>query len=196
MLTPTHTLLSCGLLTAKNSPTRNLAVLAGGITPDLPMFGMFIWDRYVQGLDEGAIWEGRYWTDAWQIPTAIGHSIPIALVILAVGLATRWQAFTFFALSVLVHIASDLPFHTEDAHMHLWPLSRWKFISPISYYDPSHYGNIMHFVELGLMIAMMGVLWRRFDARWVKLTTGAGMATAIAFPLYFTLRHYYGSGLL
>ena len=52
MLTPTHTLLSCGLLTARNSTARNLAVLAGGVVPDLPMAGLFIYDRYVQGLGE------------------------------------------------------------------------------------------------------------------------------------------------
>ena len=192
MLTPTHILLSCGLLTARHSTPRNLAVLAGGIAPDVPMFGMFVWDRYVQGLGEEQIWEGRYWTDAWQIPTAIGHSIPIAAVILAIGMTARLRVLTFFALSMLVHILGDLPFHNDDAHMHLWPLSRWKFISPVSYYDPSHHGNIMHFVELGLMIAMMGLLSRRFDSRWVRWAAGAGMATALVMPVYFTLRHYYG----
>jgi hypothetical protein len=167
MLTPTHTLLSCGLLTARNSPARNVAVVAGGIAPDLPMFALFYWDHYVGGLGEEQIWEGRYWTDAWQIPTAIGHSIPIALVILAIGMATGWRAFTFFALAVIVHIATDLPFHNDDAHMHLWPLSQYKFISPLSYWDPAHYGNIMHWVEPGLMILMSALLWRRFGDVWV-----------------------------
>ena len=189
MLTPTHILLSCGLLTAKNNVPRNVAVLAGAVAPDLPMAGMFIWDHFVQGLGEEQIWNNRYWTDAWQIPTAIGHSIPIALVLLAIGIATHWQVVTFFAASLLVHVMGDLPFHNDDAHMHLWPLSRWKFISPVSYYDPEHYGNIMHFVELGLMIAMMGVLWRRFNARWVRFATGGGIAVAIAVPAYFILTH-------
>jgi len=192
MLTPTHTLLSCGLLTRRNSTARNLAVIAGGVAPDLPMFGLFAWDRYVQGLGEEQIWEGRYWTDAWQIPTAIGHSIPLALVVLAVGLAVKWQWLWAFAASVLVHVAGDLPFHTEDAHMHLWPLSRWKFISPVSYYDPQHYGGIMHWVELALMIAMLAVLWRRFDAVWVRIASGAGIAAAVAVPVYFMLMHDFG----
>jgi len=192
MMTPTHLLLSCGLLTARNSPARNLAVIAGGAAPDLPMLGLFIWDRYVQGLDEGTIWEERYWTDAWQIPTAIGHSIPIALVILAVGMAMRWQAMMFFAGSVLVHVAGDLPFHNDDAHMHLWPLSRYKFISPISYWDPAHYGTIMHWVELALMVAMLVVLWRRFEAVWVRTLCICGIGLSIAVPVYFMLRHTFG----
>ena len=189
MLTPTHTLLSCGLLTRRNSWARNLAVLAGGVAPDMPMFGMFIWDRWVMGLGEEQIWEGRYWTDAWQIPTAIGHSIPLALLLLALGMAVRWQWLSAFALSVLVHVAGDLPFHNDDAHMHLWPLSRWKFISPVSYYDPNHYGNIMHFVELALMIAMMALLWRRFSAIWVRVVCGLGIVAAISVPLYFMITH-------
>ena len=192
MLTPTHTLLSCGLLTRRNSTARNVAVVVGGVAPDLPMFALFIWDRYVQGLGEEQIWEGRYWTDAWQIPAAIGHSLPIASVILAIGLAARWQLLSFFALSMLVHIMTDLPFHNDDAHMHLWPLSRWKFISPVSYWDPAHYGNIMHWVELALMVTMMAVLWVRFNAIWVRALTGAGIAAAIAVPVYFALTMNHG----
>jgi len=42
------------------------------------------------------------------------------------------------------------------------------------------------------MIAMMAVLWRRFETRWVRVACGCGGALAASAPLYFTLRHYYG----
>jgi hypothetical protein len=187
MITPTHILLSCGLLTRKNSPARNWAVFVGGVAPDLTMFGMFAWDRFVLRLPEATIWDQRYFSDAWQIPTAIGHSIPLFGLLLAIGLALRWEVITALCLSVMLHIAGDLPTHFDDGHMHFWPLSRWVYASPVSYYDPRHYGNIMHFVELGIMVAMCALLCRRFSARWVRVVAGAGIVTAIAVPVYFSL---------
>jgi len=187
MMTPTHILLSCGLLTRKNSATRNWAVFAGGVAPDLTMFGLFAFDRFYLRLPEETIWGQRYWTDAWQIPTAIGHSIPLFGLLLAVGLALRWEVITALCLSVMLHIAGDLPTHFDDGHMHFWPLSRWVYNSPVSYYDPRHYGNIFHFVELAIMIAMLVLLWRRFSAIWVRVLAGAGILTAVAVPLYFSL---------
>ena len=125
MLTPTHVLLSAGLLTKKDSPARNWAVVLGAIGADVPMFVMLGWDRFVLRLPEETIWDQRYYSDAWQIPTAIGHSLPLFGLLLAVALALRWEVITALCLSVLLHIAGDLPTHFDDGHMHFWPLSRW-----------------------------------------------------------------------
>ena len=83
-------------------------------------------------------------------------------------------------------IVADFFTHNNDAHMQLWPLTRWKFISPVSYYDPDHYGAIMQLVEFGLIILMLALLWRRFDARWVRWSSAVAMLAAIAVPIYFT----------
>ena len=50
----------------------------------------------------------------------------------------------------------------------------------------------MHFVELALMIAMMAVLWVRFNAIWVRVACCAGIVAAISVPLYFMLMHGLG----
>ena len=187
MMTPTHMLLSCGLLARNNSSGNNLAVAAGGLLPDAPMFALFTWDRFVLKLPEDTIWDQRYWTDTWQIPAAIGHSLPIFAAVFAIGLALRSDLVKLFGLSALLHAVADFFVHNDDAHMQLWPLSRWKFLSPVSYWDPRHYGGIMHYVEFGLMILMLVLLWRRFDARWVRVVSGLAIVAAIAVPVYFTL---------
>ena len=189
MMTPTHLLLSCGLLTRKHSALNNWAVVAGGVLPDSPMYVLFPWDRFVLGLPEETIWSQRYWTDTWQIPVAIGHSMPLFAAVLAVGLALRSDWLKLFGLSALIHAVADFFTHNDDAHMQLWPLTRWKFISPVSYYDPAHYGGIVSILEFVLMIVMLAVLWRRFDARWVKVATGLALLAAVAVPAYFMLTH-------
>ena len=50
----------------------------------------------------------------------------------------------------------------------------------------------MHWVELALMVAMMAVLWVRFNAIWVRALTGAGIAAAIAVPVYFAITMNHG----
>ena len=186
MLTPTHLLLSSGLLTKKNSPARNWAVVLGGVAADVPMFALLAWDRLALHLPEETIWEQRYWTDTWQIPTAIGHSFPLLALVLAIGLALKREVVTVFAGSALLHAVGDFPTHFDDGHMQFWPLSRWVFQSPVSYYDPNHYGHIMGVVELAIMVSMLVVLWRRFDAKWVRVAAGFGIVTAVAVPVYFT----------
>ncbi len=187
MMTPTHLLLSCGLLTRKHSRLNNLAVVAGGVLPDAPMFALFAWDRFVLRLPEETIWSERYWTDVWQIPAAIGHSVPLFAIVVAAGLALRLDVLKLFGLSALLHAVADFFTHNNDAHMQLWPLTRWKFESPVSYWDPRHFGGIMLFIEFGLMALMLVILWRRFDAIWVRYAAGAGITLALLAPVYFAL---------
>ena len=52
-----------------------------------------------------------------------------------------------FFLSMGVHILADFPLHHDDAHRHFSPLSDWRFESPVSYWDPAHYGVLMSSLE-------------------------------------------------
>jgi hypothetical protein len=65
------------------------------------------------------------------------HSLP--LVALAATLLRTAPARAFLA-SMALHAVADLLTHHDDAHRHLWPLSGWRFASPVSYWDPAHFG--------------------------------------------------------
>lgn len=110
------------------------------------------------------------------------------------SLAERWTAsidaapmLALFALAALTHLAGDLPVHADDAHRHFWPLSDWRFHSPVSYWNPSQGGGWFAFVEATIGIAAAVVLFRRFGATWVRALLGLAIAAYVVVPLYFTL---------
>jgi hypothetical protein len=153
------------------------------------LFVLFAYDRFIQGLPEHVIWGERYWTDAWQIPVGISHSFPLYGLVLVMGLLLRSQITIVYALSSLLHCLADFLVHAEDAHMQLLPVSRWAFSSPISYWDPRHYGAIVSKVELAIGIAMILLMWRRFPTVWPRVALGLALALYAALPLYFMLTH-------
>ena len=110
------------------------------------------------------------------------------------GVTTGWRRFVagrsalgLFALAALLHLAGDVPVHADDAHRHFWPLTDWRFHSPVSYWNPSQGGDWFAFVEAALGVACAIVLWRRFRVVWVRALLGLAIAAYIAVPLYFTL---------
>ncbi|MEO0497657.1 MAG: hypothetical protein AAF141_09845, partial [Pseudomonadota bacterium] len=66
-------------------------------------------------------------------------------------------------------------------------LSDWRFRSPVSYWDPAHYGNIWAPIEgaLGLVLAI--ILFRRFKSVVARAMIGAVIAAYVLVPVYFTL---------
>ena len=70
--------------------------------------------------------------------------------------------------SAAVHALFDLLVHREDGHRHLWPLSDWRFMSPVSYWDPEYGGALGSLLEVVLVAAASVVLWRRHPQRPVR----------------------------
>lgn len=84
-------------------------------------------------------------------------------------------------------MALDFPVHADDAHPHFWPLTGWRFFSPVSYWDSAHYGNFFASLEGILGIALAVILFRRFKAVWIRLLTGSLIVAYVAVPAYFIL---------
>lgn len=59
-----------------------------------------------------------------------------------------------FLLGWAGHNLLDLPTHAEDARPPLWPISRWRFKSPISYWDRKFYALPCLVVEHGAILAL------------------------------------------
>ena len=76
--------------------------------------------------------------------------------------------------SMLLHVLGDLPVHHDDAHRHFFPFSDWRFASPVSYWDPAHYGRWFSLFELALVLGASLYLWRQqaLLRPWIA-TTGA-----------------------
>lgn len=135
------------------------------------MFGFYLWQRAMVGLPESQIWGEAYFRANWQLLFDGFNSLPIALLGLALaGLAApgiRTGIQVFFG-AVILHIATDLPLHHDDGHRHFLPLSRWRFESPVSYWDPAHFGALGAGLEVVCVLGASFVLWRRFESRWIR----------------------------
>lgn len=166
MNTVAHMLMASAILARRESPARNAAVLAGAILPDVSMFVFFAWSR-VQNWSGHETWNVQYWNEPWQTIGALSNSFFLFGLIGSVALWRRWSLLTVICAAALIHLALDLPLHAEDAHRHFWPVTDWRFFSPVSYWDPDHYGWLGGLLESACVLASIAVLWLRFtEVRW------------------------------
>ncbi len=190
MNTPAHAVLNLALLTRGRGRAHARAVLAGSLLPDLPMFGFYLWERLVSGLPEQVIWSEAYFRTSWQRFFDVFNSIPLAALALGLALAARRPGPAWFCAGVLLHALIDLPLHREDAHGHFFPLTDWRFVSPVSYWDPAHHGAVFAAFEGAIGLAASVVLWRRFPG-WlaraalvaVNLLAAAGYLAFYVFQI-------------
>lgn len=186
MNTQTHLLVAAALLARPQAPVRNVAALCGGLLPDASIYVMYGVAK-LQAVPEAEIWSRLYFTPFWHAWIAATNSVPIYGALLIAGLARGWEAAAVFALAALSHIAFDLPLHREDAHPHFWPVSDWTFVSPVSYWDPNHYGYWSAAFEVALALALVAVLWRRFAAGWVRALLLLALVPYLLVPLHFKM---------
>lgn len=191
MMTPTHILIAAAVL-ARPADTaagrwRNAAAVAGALLPDAVIYGLFAWARLIAGIPERDLWTRVYWQADWQAALAAGNSVPLWGALFGLGLLVRWPLVVVVAAAALLHLACDFPVHADDAHSHFWPLTDWRFQSPISYWDERHHGDIVALVELALALGLLAVLWRRFRSWPVRLALGLALVSYAAVPVYFAV---------
>ena len=150
----------------------------GGLAPDLPSFALVLWAGAVQRMPAEEIFREAYFSESWQLWLAPAHSAPLWLVGLLLAAALRTPAAKAFAASGLLHQACDFPLHADDPHRHFWPLSDWRFESPVSYWDPGRYGLLVQPLEIALGLTLVVVLARRWRG-WPR----AGLALALLLYL-------------
>jgi hypothetical protein len=141
-----------------------LAAAAGGLAPDLTSF-VLVGAALAGGMDGQAVFRDAWFSPAWQAIMAPSHSIPLWTAAVVLALALRVRTAGAFAASGLLHQAFDFPLHGEDAHRHFWPLSNWRFESPVSYWDPAQGGAIVGTIELALGLGLVVWFWRRWSGR-------------------------------
>ncbi|WOD41319.1 hypothetical protein [Nodosilinea sp. E11] len=190
MNTPSHLILNLALLRRPLAPTMTWPILIGALIPDAALFVFYGWARWQQ-LPEHIIWSEVYYSQPWQAIFAVGNSIPLGLLVVALGyyLTPLWLGSGLGCLgaSMVLHHLADLPLHHDDAHQHFWPLSAVRVISPVSYYDADHFGLLGATVELGLVLIATAYLWPRLHfiaskgllAATVCLTIGGYLALQI-----------------
>ena len=158
-----------------------IAAFIGAVLPDASLFLMFAIAK-AQGVSEQVIFSEWYYSEFWQGLGAMTNSIPIyALVALtayilqkstnqnSVGVRRWYEVISIVGLAAFIHTLTDLPLHHDDGHPHFWPFSHWVYASPISYWDPNHYGAEWSLVELVLAAVFIVLLWRRYANRLARV---------------------------
>jgi len=163
----------------------------GSVIPDAAIYLWAPYQRFVNGVSGEKMWRELYFEAPMQNLIAYFNSIPIYASLAILGYVMRaktWgKLILFFALAALIHMATDLPVHNHDAYRHFWPLSDWRFISPLSYYETEHHAGWVSLVEAILAVIAIIVLWRRFPKLWVKITLGVLTIFYFALPILLRL---------
>ena len=179
-------LAAAALLSKPGRTARNAAILFGAVLPDLSIFVLFFWAR-AQDISQARIWRELYWQEPWQILSAISNSFPIWTLALLIGLVARSKVVMVLAGAVLIHLVLDFPVHADDAHKHFWPLTDWRFHSPLSYWDPSHNSRYVMLAELLICTVCIAALWQRFSNWAVRAMLALGLVSLALVPLFFWL---------
>lgn len=185
MNTPAHLVLGLAFFGHRARPRVNLGALAGGLAPDLSLFALTGVSLFVLGIPAERVFGTLYYSDGWQAVFAVDNSFLLWGAGLAVALWRGALPWISFALSGLLHLLTDFLLHGRDARAQFWPLSDWKYSSPVSYWDPTRYAGIVAPLEVGVVtLAALFVFWRH-GALWVRLT-----AVALCLAEVASLRHW------
>jgi len=199
MMTQTHVLIGLSLLGKPRETPRNLMAIAGGIIPDAAIFVLYAIEKF-RGTPERTIWREVYYSPFWQDVVAWGNSIPLWLVLLVIGVRMAASAdfkmagglLIVFAGSCLAHMACDFPLHVDDAHRHLFPISSWRFRSPVSYWDPNHFGVQAAICEAILGVGLSAWMWIRFKSNFARIGIAILLVGYLAVPAWFAFQ-FFGS---
>ena len=193
MNTQSHVLMGAFFF-GRKVPGTAWAAASGGLLPDLPML-IIVGFLRATGHDFEEIFGRLYWSGWWQICNAIGHNIILWTALLALALYAKHRQTLIslsnanlvlaFSAAALLHSWVDFFVHREDAHMHFWPLTNWKFVSPVSYYDSAHFGGPFSLFEAAIGIFMAVSLFRTFKSKPVRAALALCIAMYAAIPLFF-----------
>lgn len=185
MNTPAHVALNAFALGRGRFARCAGPIALGALLPDLPMFAFYAYQRGWLRVPDRVIWSQTYFLPQWQTFFDAFNSLPlIALAALFAWRARRPEWLAALA-SMALHCVADLALHHDDAHGHLWPLSGWRFRSPVSYWDPRHHGVWVGALEVAASLSACVALWRRGGA-WRAIGAGTaalyavGVAVAVA----------------
>lgn len=128
----------------------------GGLLPDLSLYLMASYSLFVLHLSTDTVFGQLYFSDSWQLVFSIDNSFIIWGLLFAIAIKAQRGFFIALTGAALVHLLCDITLHNDDARAHFWPLSDWRFFSPVSYWDTNHHAAYVAPLE-GLMAALATV---------------------------------------
>lgn len=181
MNVPAHLILGLAVFGREGDRQSTWGALAGSLVPDVSLFVMVGVQLYVVGTPPAQVFGGMYFSESWQNVFRVDNSFILWGVALAVAALLRSRWAMVFCAAALLHLVFDFSLHNDDARQNFWPLTSWVFNSPLSYWDPRHYGNVVGPIEIGVTVVLAGLLLRRYRA-WKMRGLIVLLALAEAVP--------------
>ncbi len=183
MITSSHIIY--GWATAKASEStpnkaRTLAFVIGSFLPDIPVYIFFFVNTFILGTSQRLMWDVLYFDSAWTPFFTLSHSLLLWPLLLSFAIILKKRFIQYVASAALLHITLDFLVHNDDAYKHFWPLTDWKFMSPISYWDQSHYGQIVGAVDSVVILGLLAWLYTKYNSRKAKIGIPVIMALYVA----------------
>lgn len=187
MITPSHIIYNWALARAgKLTGAAQQAFIVGGFLPDVPTYLFFLVHTFIVGTAQDVMWDTLYFDSAWTPFITLSHSFLLWPTLLLCAYLLQKRVLIALALGSLLHSILDFFVHHSDAYRHFWPLSNWTFQSPISYWEPAHFGTLFTAVDAAVVLLLLCWLFntttqvrmRRFILLCMLL-----YATAVLLPL-------------
>jgi len=164
MNVPAHLIFGAAAFGKPGNRAVTTAAVLGSFAPDVSLFVMAGWSLFIAGISPEIVFGQYYFGDRWQAVFAVDNSFIFWGIGLGLAVRAHHGVLIAFAGAGLMHLGFDFLLHNSDARIQFWPLSDWKFFSPLSYWDSRYYANIVSPVEVGVTLALAVVLFRRFKS--------------------------------
>ncbi len=156
MNTPAHLLIGAALFGKRDNIRLLGGALLGGLLPDVSLYLLAGFSIFILNISPNVVFGELYFSDTWQTIFSIDNSFFVWGILLAIAIKSQSKFFIALTTSAVLHVVSDFALHHDDARAHLWPLSDWRFESPISYWDSNHHAFYVIPVE-GILCAIATV---------------------------------------
>lgn len=161
-------------------PYRTAAFITGSLLPDVPIYTFFVIHTFILGTKQQYMWDVLYFESAWVPIFTLSHSLMLWPFLFAAGMYLKQHLLMYTAGAATLHVCLDFFVHNDDAYAHFWPLIDWKFISPISYWDPAHFGQIVGAIDAVVILGLLLWLGTKYSGKRARLGIGSIMVLYVA----------------
>jgi hypothetical protein len=133
-------------------------LVGGAILPDLPYCVFFVAAAVERG--PRAFADLALWRSIWGNPVVLGlHSfLPWGVALLLLISTRAWRrspALAAFVAGWGSHVVIDMLTHRSDGYPIFWPLSAYRFPTPVSYWERAYHGRAFSLVCDGGILVLL-----------------------------------------
>ena len=187
MMSQTHLIFGMTAFGRPGNARLTLAALVGSFLPDASLYLLAGSHLFLLGTPPAVVFGELYYSENWQSIFRIDNSFVIWGVLMALALMARSRVAMALCGAVLLHLSLDFPLHNDDARAHFWPITDWKFLSPVSYWDDRYYGHIVGPLEVAMSLVCCAWLFRRFQGRAARAFVGVLAALQLAAGIAYVV---------